>query len=53
MIMKKTYKKPTTEIIDVALQNMIAASEINKGGSYSGGTIQSREGGFWGDDDEE
>ncbi len=46
---------PTTNVIEVKLQNMIAASEImSKGSKYNGSsTIQSRRGGSSWDDDEE
>ncbi len=51
--MKKTYQIPTTKVVKVELQKMIAASEtIGVGGSYSGGSIESRRGDVWDEDEE-
>lgn len=42
--MKKTYIQPSVELVRVKTESMIAASEqIQLGGSYSGGEIQSKE----------
>lgn len=53
--MKKIYQTPTTTVVNVKLQQMIAGSEkINVGQSYNGSsTIESRRGGSVWDDDEE
>ena len=50
--MKKIYQIPTTTVMNVELQQMIAES-INMGGSYGGGAILSRQGSAWDDDDDE
>ena len=50
--MKKIYQAPTVNIVAVRLQHMIAES-IAIGNAYSGGSIQSRRGGFWDEDEED
>lgn len=52
--MKKAYQIPTTTVVNIELQQMIAASDeyVNMGGSYGGGAIQSRQGSSWDDDEE-
>jgi len=60
--MKKNYTVPTTEIMNVALQHIMAGSplRINKDGDLEGGTLQEGDaqgvalsrGGFWDDDEE-
>ena len=53
--MKKTYQNPTTTIVKIKTVKMIATSnqQLQVGEEYSGGTILSREGdGFWEDDEE-
>lgn len=53
--MKKAYVKPTMAIEQVRLQAMIAASpnlSTNGAGDYDGGSVDSRGGSIWGDDDE-
>ena len=54
--MKKIYKNPTTEIVNIEMAQMIAASEITVGVSetpYDGEQIESRRGSSLWDDDEE
>ena len=53
--MKKTYKKPETAFFKVALQSMIAASDLEMGGTaVKNNEVLSRDGGsnFWDDDEE-
>ena len=52
--MKKTYLIPTLKVVKIQPVQFIATS-IDKGGSYNGGTIQSRQSSFssWEDDNEE
>ncbi len=51
--MKKAYQIPTTTVVNIELQQMIAASEeVTIGGSYRGGAIQSRQGSSWDDEEE-
>lgn len=54
--MKKIYVSPTVTVVTVTMQKMIAASNENEvvmGSDYDGGTIGSRRGGSFWDDDEE
>ena len=49
--MKKTYQNPTTKVIEIELQQMIAMSALGTTQATSGNL--SREGSAWDDDDEE
>ena len=44
--MKKIYESPVTKVLNVELNQMIAAStqEVKVGGSYNGGAIDTRGG---------
>ena len=45
--MKKTYQKPTTEVVNVELQQFCETStDIGIGGNYGGGDVQSRDDDF-------
>ena len=51
--MKKIYIAPVTDVLQIHIEHHLCeTSEIKKGGEYSGGSIESRRGTFWGDDDE-
>ena len=53
--MKKIYESPVTKVLNVELNQMIAAStqEVKVGGSYNGGAIGSRCGNDMWDDEED
>ncbi len=40
--MKKTYINPSMEVIQIATQQMLAASNPNLGGEYGGGVVRGR-----------
>ena len=53
--MKKEYINPKTIVVNVELQNLMEASQLEVGGTATkGGTVLSRDGGsFWDDDDDD
>ena len=51
--MKKTYLNPTLTVVKVQPSRILSSSEVSKGGSYTGGQIQSRQGSFSGWTEEE
>ena len=53
--MKKTYINPTLKVVTIQSAQILAGSEIGKGGDYNGGTPQARRARFstWEDEEEE
>lgn len=53
--MKKTYINPTMKVVTIQSAQILAGSEIGKGGDYGGAQIQTRRARFstWEDEEEE
>ena len=48
--MKKIYESPAIQVVKLELQQIMTASEsVGMGGSYGGGTIESRDYDDWDD----
>ena len=52
--MKKTYMIPTMKVVTIQSAQILAGSEIGKGGDYNGGAPQARRGRFstWEEEEE-
>lgn len=50
--MKKTYMIPALKVVKIQPTQILAGSEIGKGGDYTGGGVQARRGRFseWDED---
>lgn len=51
--MKKIYKTPTTYIVKTQIQHQLCSTSEVGTGDYNGGSIESRRGGSFWDDEEE
>ena len=53
--MKKTYMIPTLQVVKIQPAQILAGSEIGKGGDYNGGDVGARQGRFsrWEEEEEE
>lgn len=50
--MKKIYIAPVTDVLQIHIEHHLCETSEIKTGDYGGGSIESRRGTFWGDDDE-